>query len=154
MMRKVEPDQIDELPVQVVEEGSFGCTPEELFASFERDEDWKEWLGINVERTTEGPYCPGFTRTVRTTTITLHEVFTVWSAPAEIFFYVERSNNPFLTAFAERYTVTELGLMLALEGTAPAAEHVIRTQAAPPRTLLGRHRAAMVAHAAAREECA
>ena len=55
---------------------------------------------------------------------------------------------------AERYTTTELGLMLALEGTAAAAEHVIRNQAAPPRTLLGRHRAAMVAHEAAREECA
>ncbi len=55
---------------------------------------------------------------------------------------------------AERYTTTELGLMLALEGTALAAERVIRTQAAPPRTLLGRHRAALVANAAAREECA
>lgn len=105
-MRKVEPDQIGALPVQIVEEGTFACTPEELFASFERDEDWKEWVGIDVERTTEGPYRPGFTRTVRTTTIRLDEVFTIWSAPDEIAFYVEGSSNPFLTAFAERYTVT------------------------------------------------
>lgn len=105
-LRVVPPDEIERLRVQVVEEVELGCTPAELFASFQRDEDWEAWLDLEVKRTTEGPYREGFTRTVVGGSLVLDEVFHLWSPDHEMAFYVEHTNNPFLTAFAERYTVT------------------------------------------------
>lgn len=106
-LRPVPTNAIQSLPVQVVESASFRCTPDQLFASFKRDSDWKEWFNLKVTRTTPGEYREGFTRTVQTGPMVLQEVFTLWDEPKEMAFYVERTNNPLLTAFAEHYTVTE-----------------------------------------------
>ena len=114
-MRVVQDEELTTLPIQIVESAAFRCTPAQLFASFERDEDWKQWLDIKVTRTTEGPYRVGFTRTVRGGPLTLDEVFTVWSPNRAMAFYMERSNNPLIRAFAERWTVTETPTGCTLE---------------------------------------
>ena len=106
-LRPIQPAATKSLPVQVFEQASFRCTPAQLFASFKRDEDWNEWFDLKVTRNTEGDYREGFTRKVKSGPMVLHEVFTHWDEPNEMAFYVERTNNPFLTAFAEQYTVTE-----------------------------------------------
>ncbi|MFT5357688.1 MAG: hypothetical protein ACI9KE_004925 [Polyangiales bacterium] len=106
-LRPIEPDAITSLPVQVVEDASFRCTPVQLVASFKSDEDWKDWFNLKVTRTTTGAYREGFTRTVKAGPMVLHEVFTEWTEPNEMSFYVDRTNNPLLKAFAEHYLVTE-----------------------------------------------
>ena len=40
--------ELETLPHQVASSASFACTPEQLFASFERAEDWWTWLFIGT----------------------------------------------------------------------------------------------------------
>lgn len=78
-----------------------------VFASFEDAAAWKEWLGLDVEWTSDKPFGVGTTRTVITNGQTIEEVFTVWDEPDQMAFYFERTTLP-LAAFAEDYTLTQL----------------------------------------------
>jgi hypothetical protein len=102
----VSPNDTASLPVQLVLDHSFACTPAQLFASFQRADDWKVWLDLDVSPMTEGPYREGYTRKAKSGPLTLEEHFTVWEPNRTMAFYVERSNHPFMTAFAEHYAVT------------------------------------------------
>ena len=55
-MRAVAPDELGALPIQIHERVELRCTSSQLFASFTRDEDWKQWLDLSVERTSEGDF--------------------------------------------------------------------------------------------------
>ena len=79
-----------------------------VFASFEDGPAWKEWLGIDVEWTSEKPFGVGTTRTVIASGQTIEEKFTIWEEPHRMGFYFERGTLP-LAAFAEDYTLTPLG---------------------------------------------
>ncbi len=78
-----------------------------VFASFEDAAAWKEWLGLDVEWTSEKPFGVGTTRTVIASGQTIDEVFTLWDEPHRMGFYFLRGSLP-LAAFAEDYTLTPL----------------------------------------------
>ena len=105
-MRAVAPDELGALPIQIHERVELRCTPAELFASFTRDADWKQWLNITVERTSAGDYREGFTRRVRSGPLALDEVFTVWAPGERMAFYMEYGNLPLFRAFAEDWCVS------------------------------------------------
>ena len=81
---------------------------ESLFASFEDAPAWNEWLGLDVEWTSERPFGVGTTRTVAVSNQQFDERFTAWDEPRKITFYFERGTLP-LSAFAEDYTLTSTG---------------------------------------------
>ena len=78
-----------------------------VFASFEDAAAWKEWLGIEVEWTSEKPFGVGTTRTVIANGQSIDESFLVWDEPHRIGFRFDQTTLP-LAAFAEDYTLTPL----------------------------------------------
>ncbi|MEM8860830.1 MAG: SRPBCC family protein, partial [Chloroflexota bacterium] len=80
---------------------------ESVFASFEDGPAWKEWLGLDVEWTSEKPFGVGTTRTVRTGGQEIDETFLIWHAPYQMAFRFDRSSLP-LAAFAEDYKLIPL----------------------------------------------
>lgn len=101
----VSPPQLEGLPVQMKETVTLRCTPEQLFASFARAEDWQQWLDLNVEWTSPEPFGPGTTRTVRSGPLVADETFTEWEPGSQMSFYFSRSSVPLFRQFAESYTV-------------------------------------------------
>ena len=81
---------------------------ESVFAALEDGPTWKEWMGIDVEWTSEKPFGVGTTRTVNVSGQQIDEVFTAWDEPLRMGFYFVRSTLP-LKAFAEDYALTPLG---------------------------------------------
>ncbi len=80
---------------------------ESVFASFEDSAAWKEWLGLEVEWTSDKPFGVGTTRTVVANNQQFDEYFTVWENPLRMGFYFERGTLP-LSAFAEDYTLRSI----------------------------------------------
>ncbi|MEM7532790.1 MAG: SRPBCC family protein [Chloroflexota bacterium] len=78
-----------------------------VFTSLEDGPAWKEWLGIDVEWTSDKPFGVGTTRTVTANGQQFDEYFVVWEEPLRMGFYFERGTLP-LSAFAEDYTLTPL----------------------------------------------
>ncbi len=68
---------------------------------------WKEWLGIDVEWTSEPPFGVGTTRTVTANRQVIEEYFLVWEDGRRFAFRFDRATLP-LSAFAEDYLVVEL----------------------------------------------
>jgi len=87
---------------------AFNKSAKSVFASFEDEAAWKEWLGLDVTWTSEKPFGVGTTRTVVANGQTIDEVFTVWEEPKRMTFYFVRSTLP-LAAFAEDYRLTSTG---------------------------------------------
>lgn len=103
----VQPAELDTLPVQIQHTAALRCTPAQLFESFARAEDWRLWLQLEVEWTSEPPFGPGTTRIVRTSGLTAEETFTEWRPGERMSFYFSRSNSALFSQFAEQWTVTE-----------------------------------------------
>ncbi len=81
---------------------------ESVFASFEDAASWKEWLGIDVEWTSQKPFGIGTTRTVIANGQHIEELFLIWDEPHRMGFRFERGTLP-LAAFAEDYTLIPKG---------------------------------------------
>ncbi len=79
-----------------------------LFRCLEDAAAWKEWLGIDVEWTSERPFGVGTTRTVKASGQTIDEYFLAWEEGRRMCFRFDRSTMP-VTAFAEDYVITPLG---------------------------------------------
>ena len=103
----VRPDELSQLPVQIELVHRFACTPAQLFASFGRAEDWKQWLDLEVTWTSEPPWGVGTTRTVATSSATFDEVFTQWVDGEVMGFYFSASSMRMVRQFAEEYRVRE-----------------------------------------------
>lgn len=78
-----------------------------MFASFEDGSAWKEWLGLDVEWTSEKPFGIGTTRTVKSNGQEIDETFLIWNEPYQMTFRFDRASIP-LAAFAEDYKLTPL----------------------------------------------
>lgn len=104
---------------------------EVVFDSFTRDEDWKHWLGLDVEWTSPEPKGVGSTRTVKPGPgVAIKERFIIWDAPNRMTFHFESSPFP-VSAFAEDYRVEETGpassvlhWTIAVDGFWPIAKAV------------------------------
>lgn len=101
----VSPSQHASLPVQAEDTVELLCMPEQLFESFARARDWREWLGLGVTWTSPAPFGPGTTRIVRAGPVVVEETFTEWEPGSQMSFYFSRSNIPLFLQFAERWTV-------------------------------------------------
>ena len=73
-----------------------------LFACLVDGPAWSEWLGLDVEWTTEPPFGVGTTRTVRARGVTIDEYFFAWVDGERMGFRFDRTRLP-VTAFAEHY---------------------------------------------------
>ncbi|MCB9755580.1 MAG: alpha/beta hydrolase fold domain-containing protein [Myxococcales bacterium] len=104
--RPVRPDELDDLPVQLRQRAALRCTPDQLFESFARAEDWRAWLRLEVEWTSDPPFGSGSTRTARARGLVAEEVFTEWVHGERMSFYFRRSNSALLEQLAERWEVT------------------------------------------------
>lgn len=106
-MRPIRPEQQAELPVQFGGEVELPCSPERLFESFKKAEDWPQWLGIRVTWLDED-YALGMRRTISGGPMVATELFTVWDPPRRMCFYFEDANLPIMRAFAEDWSVESL----------------------------------------------
>jgi len=79
-----------------------------LFACLVDAPAWGEWLGLDVEWTTEPPFGVGTTRTVRARGVTIDEHFFTWDDSERIGFRFDRATLP-VTAFAELYDCVPTG---------------------------------------------
>lgn len=107
-MKAVDADYARTGPGTTTLKQAFDKPAASVFASFEDGAAWKEWLGLDVDWTSEKPFGVGTTRTVVANGQTIDEQFTVWEEPQRIAFYFVRSSLP-LAAFAEDYTLTPTG---------------------------------------------
>ncbi|MEM9134707.1 MAG: SRPBCC family protein [Actinomycetota bacterium] len=76
----------------------------DLFRCLEDGPAWKEWLGIDVEWTSEPPFGVGTTRTVTRGRARIDEEFVAWEDGRRMNFYFTDSTLP-VAAFAEDYLI-------------------------------------------------
>lgn len=88
------------------------ATPEAIFDSFERAEDWPAWAPpiLKVTWTCEKPYRVGSTRTVHMMgDLVADEVFIAWESGREMAFSFTAISQDTIESFGEHYLVEELG---------------------------------------------
>ncbi len=80
----------------------------DLFRCLEDGPAWKEWLGIDVEWTSDPPFGVGTTRTVTRGRVRIDEEFLAWEEGRRMNFHFTRSTLP-MAAFAEDYLIEPNG---------------------------------------------
>jgi hypothetical protein len=89
------------------------CTPAELFAIFDDEHTWKEWVpGIaTVDWTTPRPFGVGTTRTVtfQGGGMKVYEEFIAWDLGKHMAFTFTGATQRVWWAFGEEYRVSDLG---------------------------------------------
>lgn len=102
----------DTAPCRFVNVVELPVPPDRLFAVFEDPASWPRWApGIGeVTWTSEAPYRPGTTRTVRFWGgMSVYEDFFVYDPPREMAFRFYGTSERVWDAFGERYVVEDLG---------------------------------------------
>lgn len=102
----------DTAPCRFVNAVELPCTPAQAFEVFEDPTSWPKWApGIGeVEWTSDKPYGPGTTRTVRFWGgMSVYEDFFVFDAPNEMAFRFYGTSEKLWDAFGEHYRVEDLG---------------------------------------------
>lgn len=110
--RTFEEDFFETAPCRFVNVVELPVSAERLFAVFEDPTSWPRWaLGIGeVTWTSEQPYRPGTTRTVRFWGgMSVYEDFFVYDPPREMAFRFYGTSEKVWDAFGEWYQVVDLG---------------------------------------------
>jgi hypothetical protein len=94
-------------------EREMALSAEQLFATLQHGPAWSQWVPVirEVVWTSPQPFTKGTTRTVSLLGgIKLEEVFWAWEPNRRMGFSVTASTNPMLSALAELYEITPLGV--------------------------------------------